>query len=145
MSACYITPHLWLLLCRVNALFYLCNVWLVNCAVNALCGALVYGHPAPTHSKSKNVLAGDLNLIKVPSDMSDNQVLFLSDILATGWHATELGNVHDGDSVAIWGCGPGQCLLLKCLYLCPSFISLSSQISQSHTRSTVIGWHVRKQ
>ena len=51
---------------------------------------------------------GDLNLIKVPSDLSDNQVLFLSDILATGWHATELGNVHDGDSVAIWGCGPGQ-------------------------------------
>ena len=52
--------------------------------------------------------AGDLNLIKVPSDLSDNQVLFLSDILATGWHATELGNVHDGDSVAIWGCGPGK-------------------------------------
>lgn len=43
--------------------------------------------------------------------MSDNQVLFLSDILATGWHATELANVHDGDSVAIWGCGPGQCLI----------------------------------
>ena len=52
--------------------------------------------------------AGDLNLIKVPSDLTDNQVLFLSDILATGWHATELGDVHDGDSVAIWGCGPGQ-------------------------------------
>ena len=43
--------------------------------------------------------------------MSDNQVLFLSDILATGWHATELANVHDGDSVAIWGCGPGRCPL----------------------------------
>ena len=52
--------------------------------------------------------AGDLNLLKVPSDMDDKQVLFLSDILPTGWHATELGNVHDGDSVAIWGCGPGQ-------------------------------------
>jgi len=59
---------------------------------------------------------GDLNLIKVPSDLSDNQVLFLSDILATGWHATELGNVHDGDSVAIWGCGPGQSIWsCKCL------------------------------
>ena len=52
--------------------------------------------------------AGDLNLIKVPSDLSDNKVLFLSDILATGWHATELGDVHVGDSVAIWGTGPGE-------------------------------------
>ena len=58
----------------------------------------------------EHCFAGDLNLIKVPSDLSDNQVLFLSDILATGWHATELGNVHDGDSVAIWGAGPGQSL-----------------------------------
>ncbi len=56
---------------------------------------------------------GDLNLIKIPSDLSDNQTLFLSDILATGWHATELGNVHDGDSVAIWGTGPGQLTLLQ--------------------------------
>ena len=72
----------------------------------------------PLESKISTVLAGDLNLIKVPSDMSDNQVLFLSDILATGWHATELGNVHDGDSVAIWGCGPGQCLLLTSYFSC---------------------------
>lgn len=92
----------------------------------------------PIGVKKRAVLPGDLNLIKVPSDMSDNQVLFLSDILATGWHATELGNVHDGDSVAIWGCGPGQCLLLTCLYFCLSSISLMSQMSQSHTRSTTI-------
>jgi len=60
---------------------------------------------------------GDLNLIKVPSDMSDNQVLFLSDILATGWHATELANVHDGDSVAIWGCGPVGILAAQCAHI----------------------------
>lgn len=60
---------------------------------------------------------GDLNLIKVPSDLSDNQVLFLSDILATGWHATELGNVHDGDSVAIWGCGPVGILAAQCAHI----------------------------
>ena len=60
--------------------------------------------------------AGDLNLIKVPSDLTDNQVLFLSDILATGWHAAELGNVHEGDKVAIWGTGPGQIWLHLLLF-----------------------------
>ncbi len=70
----------------------------------------------------------------MPSDLSDNQVLFLSDILATGWHATELGNVHDGDSVAIWGCGPGQSFwLLNVVHLvhlhCITFIWVSSHIA----------------
>ncbi|KAL3153987.1 hypothetical protein ABBQ32_013542 [Trebouxia sp. C0010 RCD-2024] len=60
---------------------------------------------------------GDLNLIKVPSDMYDNKVLFLSDIQATGWHATELRNVHDGDSVAIWGCGPVGILAAQCAHV----------------------------
>ena len=99
----------------------------VECSyVDALSGALVSGQPAqapPMGVKKCAVLAGDLNLIKVPSDLSDNQVLFLSDILATGWHATELGNVHDGDSVAIWGCGPGQYLLLVPLFLSHSPVS----------------------
>lgn len=60
---------------------------------------------------------GDLNLIKVPSDLSDNQVLFLSDILATGWHAAELGNVHEGDKVAIWGTGPVGILAAQCCHV----------------------------
>lgn len=54
--------------------------------------------------------------------MYDNKVLFLSDIQATGWHATELRNVHDGDSVAIWGCGPGLYLLPCPIHFCCSFI-----------------------
>lgn len=76
--------------------------------------------------------------------MSDNQVLFLSDILATGWHATELGNVHDGDSVAIWGCGPGQCLLLKCLYGPLPLPGVALTLVTEHTRSTIISWRVRE-
>lgn len=33
-------------------------------------------------------------------------VLFLSDIVPTSFHATELANVKEGDTVAIWGAGP---------------------------------------
>jgi len=48
----------------------------------------------------------DVNCLKITSDLPDEKVLFLSDIVCTGWHANELGNVKEGDIVAIWGCGP---------------------------------------
>jgi hypothetical protein len=49
----------------------------------------------------------DVNCLKVPSDLDDDRVVLLSDILPTAWHATELGGVKAGDRVAIWGAGPG--------------------------------------
>jgi threonine dehydrogenase-like Zn-dependent dehydrogenase len=48
----------------------------------------------------------DTNTLKISSSLPDEKVLFLSDILPTGWHATELGEVSAGQTVAIWGCGP---------------------------------------
>jgi len=48
----------------------------------------------------------DFNCLKVPDELPDEKVLFLSDIACTGWHATELGGVIEGNTVAIWGCGP---------------------------------------
>uniref|UniRef100_A0A7I4C4Q5 Enoyl reductase (ER) domain-containing protein n=2 Tax=Physcomitrium patens TaxID=3218 RepID=A0A7I4C4Q5_PHYPA len=48
----------------------------------------------------------DNNLLLVPDGLKDEQVIFLSDILPTGWHANELARVGEGDNVAIWGCGP---------------------------------------
>lgn len=47
----------------------------------------------------------DLNLLKVPSHLPDEKVLFLSDILSTAWHGNELGEVGQDDVVAIWGAG----------------------------------------
>jgi len=48
----------------------------------------------------------DIGTIKVPERLSDEQVLFLSDILPTGYMAAEQGNIQRGDTVAVWGCGP---------------------------------------
>jgi len=48
----------------------------------------------------------DLNCLKVPQDVPDEKVLFLSDIMCTGWHGNELGAVSPGQVVAIWGAGP---------------------------------------
>jgi threonine dehydrogenase-like Zn-dependent dehydrogenase len=48
----------------------------------------------------------DVGPLKVPDTLSDEQVLFLSDILPTGYMAAENCNIKSGDTVAIWGCGP---------------------------------------
>jgi threonine dehydrogenase-like Zn-dependent dehydrogenase len=48
----------------------------------------------------------DVNLLKVPENLSDEKLLVLSDILCTGWHANEKAQVGQGDTVVIWGCGP---------------------------------------
>ena len=48
----------------------------------------------------------DVGPIKVPDELSDEQVLFLSDILPTGWMAAENCEIQPGDVVAVWGCGP---------------------------------------
>jgi len=44
--------------------------------------------------------------LKIESDLSDEQVLFLSDIFPTGYMAAENAQIEPGDTVAIWGCGP---------------------------------------
>ena len=48
----------------------------------------------------------DVGPIVVPDDMDDDQVLFLSDILPTGWMGAENAEIEEGDTVAVWGAGP---------------------------------------
>lgn len=48
----------------------------------------------------------DTGPIKVPDHLSDEQVLFLSDIFPTGYQAAENCDIEAGDTVAVWGCGP---------------------------------------
>lgn len=48
----------------------------------------------------------DVGPIKVPQGLSDDQVLFLSDIFPTGYMAAEFCGLKGGETVAVWGCGP---------------------------------------
>src|SRR5687767_12269462 len=48
----------------------------------------------------------DVGPIKVPSHLTDEQVLFLSDIFPTGYMGAEMCDIKPGDTIAIWGCGP---------------------------------------
>ncbi len=48
----------------------------------------------------------DIGPLKVPEGLTDEQVLFLSDILPTGYMGAEMCNIQPGQVVAVWGCGP---------------------------------------
>jgi len=48
----------------------------------------------------------DIGPVKIPDGISDEQVLFLSDILPTGYMAAEACDIKPGSVVAVWGCGP---------------------------------------
>jgi len=44
--------------------------------------------------------------LKIENDLPDEKVLFLSDIFPTGYMAAENADIKEGDTVAVWGCGP---------------------------------------
>ena len=59
----------------------------------------------------------DVGPIRVPQHLSDEQVLFLSDIFPTAYMAAENCAIHPGDTIAVWGCGPVGLLAMKSAFL----------------------------
>lgn len=49
----------------------------------------------------------------VPEELSDEQVLFLTDILPTSYWGVEQADIRPGDTVAVLGCGPVGLLAIK--------------------------------
>ncbi|MGQ5261377.1 zinc-dependent alcohol dehydrogenase [Micromonospora sp. ZYX-F-536] len=60
----------------------------------------------------------DVGTIKIEDDLPDEKVLFLSDVLPTGYMAAEMCDIKRGDTIAIWGAGPvGQFAAASALLL----------------------------
>jgi threonine dehydrogenase-like Zn-dependent dehydrogenase len=59
----------------------------------------------------------DVGPIKIESDLTDDQVLFLSDIYPTGYMAAENCHIQPGDTIAVWGCGPVGQFAIKSAFL----------------------------
>lgn len=60
----------------------------------------------------------DVAPVKVPDGLTDEQVLFLGDILPTGWQAAVQCDIQPTDTVAIWGAGPvGQFAIRSAILL----------------------------
>jgi threonine dehydrogenase-like Zn-dependent dehydrogenase len=113
--------------CR-RQLFSLCE----NSNPNAWMAEKLFGHsPAGlfgyTHmlggyaggqAQDARVPFADVGPIKIPHDgLTDEQVLFLSDIFPTGYMAAEQCNIQPGDVVAVWGCGPVGQFTIKSAYM----------------------------
>ena len=101
--------------CR-RSLFSLCentnpNAWMAE-KLWGYSPAGIYGYSHLTggypggQSEYARVPFADVNPLKIPAGMSDEQVLFLSDILPTGYMGAEMCNIQPGDTLAVWGCGP---------------------------------------
>ncbi len=59
----------------------------------------------------------DVGPLKIPDSLEDEQVLFLSDIFPTGYMAAENCDIHAGDTVAVWGCGPVGQFAIKSAFM----------------------------
>jgi len=85
------------------------------------CGIFGYSHMlggfAGGQAQYARVPFADVGPIKIESNLTDEQVLFLSDILPTGYMAAENCSIEPGDTVAVWGCGPVGQFAIKSAYL----------------------------
>jgi threonine dehydrogenase-like Zn-dependent dehydrogenase len=85
------------------------------------CGIYGYSHLlggyAGGQAEYARVPFADVDHIKVPEGLTDDQVLFLSDIFPTGYMAAENCGIEPGDTVAVWGCGPVGQFAIKSAFL----------------------------
>ena len=85
------------------------------------CGIFGYSHMlggyAGGQAEYVRVPFADVGPLKVPGDLTDDQVLFLSDIFPTGYMAAEQSNIQPGSVVAVWGCGPVGQFAIASAYL----------------------------
>jgi threonine dehydrogenase-like Zn-dependent dehydrogenase len=75
-------------------------------------GTAFYGGPATTgpfngmQAEFVRVPFANINLVKLPEEVTDDEAILLSDIFPTGYMAAELAEIHPGSTVAVLGCGP---------------------------------------
>ena len=77
----------------------------------------LYGGYPGGQAEYVRVPFADVGPLPVPPTLSDEQVLFLTDILPTGYMAAENCGIRSGDVVAVWGSGPVGLLAMKSAYL----------------------------
>ena len=87
------------------------NAWMAEAALgHSPSGLFGYSHLtggyAGGQAEYARVPFADVGLFKIPDGLTDEQVLFFTDIFPTGYMAAENCDIEPGDTVAIWGCGP---------------------------------------
>jgi alcohol dehydrogenase len=93
---------------------YYCKKQLYSqCLTGACFGAMGDGLNHGAHAEFIRVPYASRIMHKIPDELSDEEALFVGDILSTGLFGAELGNVKKGDTVVVCGAGPvGICVML---------------------------------
>jgi threonine dehydrogenase-like Zn-dependent dehydrogenase len=77
----------------------------------------MYGGYSGGQAEYVRVPFADVGPFKIEDGISDEQVLFLSDIFPTGYMAAENCNIQPGDTIAVWGSGPVGLFAMKSAFL----------------------------
>lgn len=83
----------------------------MGCAVGGIFGnPTAYGSLDGGQAEYVRVPLAQKNMRKISDDMTDEEVMLVTDILPTGYFAAENADIQPGDTVAVFGCGPvGLC------------------------------------
>lgn len=104
-----------------------------------------------THAEYIRVPFADSCLVHVPDTLEDEQVIFISDILSTGYTSVVRGKVNPGDTVVIFGAGPvGLCAVVAAKLFSPFKIimvgrrdqyrmEMASKLGATHVLSSMEG------
>jgi threonine dehydrogenase-like Zn-dependent dehydrogenase len=75
-------------------------------------GTAFFGGPQPTgpfeglQAEYARIPYANVGPVKLPEQVTDEQALLISDIFPTGYFGADLAEIEDGDTIAVFGCGP---------------------------------------
>jgi threonine dehydrogenase-like Zn-dependent dehydrogenase len=82
----------------------------------------------------------DVAPIKIPDDLTDEQVLFLGDIFPTGWQAAVNCEIEATDTVAVWGAGPvGQFCVRSAILMGAKKVVIIDNVPERLTMAAAAG------
>jgi threonine dehydrogenase-like Zn-dependent dehydrogenase len=83
-------------------------------------GTAFFGGPEATgpfdglQADKARIPYANVGLVKLPDEVSDEDAILISDIFPTGYFGADIAEIRDGDTVAVFGCGPvGQFAILS--------------------------------
>ncbi len=132
----------------VSAFFTVCGVcrpcrrgWFAQCVERAIFGHGAYfGGLGGAQAEYCAVPLAEVNLAAIPEGVSDEQAIFVGDILATGYFAADRAEIVQGDVVAVIGAGPVGLMAVMCSQLFgPATVFAVDQVDQRLTLAQDLG------
>ncbi|MDQ3031553.1 MAG: glutathione-dependent formaldehyde dehydrogenase [Myxococcota bacterium] len=92
-----------------------------NPSNDVACGVFGYSHTTGGYDGGQaeyvRVPFANVGPMQIPDDMSEEEVLFLTDIFPTGYQGAEMAEISPGDTVVVFGCGPVGLFAMKSAWL----------------------------